>query len=606
MVEEKIRAEQICIDDLFGDKYLFEIPNYQRSFVWEKDNFEQLFNDIKDEIEKSKKNHGNNSRDYEPYFLGSIVLHTKESKDDGSGRYDIIDGRQRLASLAILIAVMRDLATSVGSEQAKDTLQAKIYQKENRYRGTQESVRITVKDNEQDFFKTYILTPAGTEQTIISDRDSAKKLKNIRQKLNESGNRMLDAIEVFRDGFLNSEGKVDNELIDNYISYLLQKVVIVAVKTSSLASAFRLFKTLNKRGIELGSADILKSEVLSAIPDKERQKYAQKWESIEEEAGANKKVKLETLISFMRMIELPGRQKYEVFEEFEDRLFPNRPGFKGKQFIDYLSELKNIYKEKIEDSNIDSEIEKKKNEGYYYNLMSLMKNFFVFNEWMAAILHFHKKFSDDSYLFIFLKHLERAIFIDWITGATQEKRVARIYEIIKIINEQGNPRLVVEHSVFNEEIKAKQSLFEEAINDIGFYNKSSKKLARYTLLRIDMERSDNRNKISEYYGEITVEHILPENPYHEYWLERFNEDLRIEWTNRLGNLTLLDKKKNNKSANKPFPEKKAYFYERKGKTTIKSSFDLTNELQDYDDWSIDFLEERHDKLKREAINIWIK
>jgi len=129
MVEEKIRAEQICIDDLFGDKYLFEIPNYQRSFVWEKDNFEQLFNDIKDEIEKSKKNHGNNSRDYEPYFLGSIVLHTKESKDDGSGRYDIIDGRQRLASLAILIAVMRDLATSVGLSKLKIHCKQKFIRK---------------------------------------------------------------------------------------------------------------------------------------------------------------------------------------------------------------------------------------------------------------------------------------------------------------------------------------------------------------------------------------------------------------------------------------------------------------------------------------------
>lgn len=528
MVEEKIRAEQICIDDLFGNKYLFEVPNYQRSFVWEKDNFEQLFNDIKDEIKKSKKNHGHNSRDYEPYFLGSIVLHTKESKDDGSGRYDIIDGRQRLASLAILIAVMRDLATSAGSEQAQDTLQAKIYQKENRYRGTPESVRITVKDNEQDFFKTYILTPSGTEQTIISGRDSAKKLKNIRHKLNESGNRMLDAIEVFRAGFLNSEGNVDNELIDDYISYLLQKVVIVAVKTSSLASAFRLFKTLNKRGVELSSSDILKSEILSAVPDKERQKYALKWESIEEDTGENKQIKLENLIGFMRMIELPGRQKYEVFEEFEARLFIKKPDFKGKNFIDYLSKLKDIYDEKIEDGNIITEIDKKKNEGYYYNLMSIMKNFFVFHEWMAVILHFHNKFSDDNYLFIFLKQLERAIFVDWITGATQEKRVARIYEIIKIINEQKNVKLVVEHPVFNENIKIKTSLFEEAIDDPNFYSKSSKKLARYTLLRIDMERSDNRNKKSEYYGEITVEHILPENPSHEYWLGRFDEDIRIE------------------------------------------------------------------------------
>ncbi len=306
------------------------------------------------------------------------------------------------------------------------------------------------------------------------------------------------------------------------------------------------------------------------------------------------------------MIELPGRQKYEVFEEFEERVFKEKNDFKGKKFIDYLSELKNIYDEKIEDGEINTEIDKKKNEGYYYNLISVMKNFFVFHEWMAAILHFHKKFSDDNYLFIFVKQLERAIFVDWITGATQEKRVALIYDIIRIINEQENVKLVVEHQVFNDNIKTKRSLFEEAIDDANFYSKSSKKLAKYTLLRIEMERSDNRNKKSEYYGDITVEHILPENPSHEYWLDRFNEDLRIDWTNKLGNLTLLDKKKNNKAANKPFPEKKVYFYEKNGKTTIKSSFDLTNELQNYEEWSIEFLKKRHNHLKREAINTWIK
>lgn len=74
----------------------------------------------------------------------------------------------------------------------------------------------------------------------------------------------------------------------------------------------------------------------------------------------------------------------------------------------------------------------------------------------------------------------------------------------------------------------------------------------------------------------------------------------------MGNLTLLDKRKNNKAANKPFPEKKVYFSEKNGKTIIKSSFDLTNELQNHEDWSIELLKKRHSNLKREALNIWIK
>jgi len=46
MVEEKISAKEVYIKNLFGHKYLFEIPNFQRPFSWEKDNFAHLSDDI--------------------------------------------------------------------------------------------------------------------------------------------------------------------------------------------------------------------------------------------------------------------------------------------------------------------------------------------------------------------------------------------------------------------------------------------------------------------------------------------------------------------------------------------------------------------------------
>ena len=90
-----------------------------------KRNFELLFTDIKDALNLNKENYGDKIEDYEPYFLGSVILWTKNLKDDGSGVYAVIDGQQRLVSLAILIAVMRDLTDSA---KAKNTLQRKIYQ----------------------------------------------------------------------------------------------------------------------------------------------------------------------------------------------------------------------------------------------------------------------------------------------------------------------------------------------------------------------------------------------------------------------------------------------------------------------------------------------
>jgi hypothetical protein len=122
-------------------------------------------------------------------------------------------------------------------------------------------------------------------------------------------------------------------------------------------------------------------------------------------------------------------------------------------------------------------------------------------------------------------------------------------------------------------------------------------------IRIDMERSDNLNKRSSYEGEITVERILPNviKDNDEYWIKRFDEEQRTEWTARLGNLTLLHGRINSKASNKPFPEKKAYYFQKKR----KSSFDVTNELKNYTEWSLEVLQERHKRLKDEAIEIWI-
>ena len=148
MRAKEILAHEIYVKHLFSDKFLFEIPNFQRPFAWEKENFEQLFSDIKDALQTNLETFGNKIDDYESYFLGSIILCAKQLKDDGSGEYAIIDGQQRLVSLAILIAVMRDL---LEDNKRKNRLQNKIYQERDDDIGTPERVRIKMRDKEEEF-----------------------------------------------------------------------------------------------------------------------------------------------------------------------------------------------------------------------------------------------------------------------------------------------------------------------------------------------------------------------------------------------------------------------------------------------------------------------
>ena len=595
MITEKIKAHEITLKDLFGDKYIFEIPNFQRPFAWEKENFEQLFTDIKDALDLNKENYGDKIEDYEPYFLGSVILWTKDLKDDGSGVYAVIDGQQRLVSLAILIAVMRDYAIKVADETSdeklKETfkdyvydLQFSIYQKASKAKGTPESVRIKMREKEAEFFKKYILTEGGTNRVNDIDKKSLTGPKL----------HMLEAIEVFKNGFKTKNGEIDKELLDKYIRYLLQKVILVVIKTGELASAFRLFNIINARGMPLTNADLLKSENLSVIPKEEEPKYTKIWEDLEEDFGSEK---LEMLISFIRSIKLKEKARKSIYEEFEDKVFKKEPEFKGKKFIEYLQNIANIYGEKIEEARITTE--NSEEEIYYYNLISLMRDFLPFNDWMVGVIKFKEKFKEDSHLFQFLRVFEKKITIDWITGLSFTERLTQIYKIVKLIEESNSADDVINNPIFNVDLKRKEEELRKALDDLNFYGKGRTRVPKYVLLRIDMERSYNQNKKISYSGEITVEHILPRTPKEGYWLSRFSEEDRLKWTNRLGNLVLLNSRKNSQAGNKPFPEKIRDYFEK------KSDFDITNELKSYKEWNVDKLKERHNKLLQEAVKIWI-
>jgi uncharacterized protein with ParB-like and HNH nuclease domain len=566
-----IDATEVYLKDLFNDKFLFEIPNFQRQFAWEKENFEQLVEDIKDALETFGGN--------EPYFLGSTILWTKDEKDDGSGLYAVIDGQQRLTSLAILMACLRDLARK---DKAKKNLQKCIYQEEDEYLETQECVRVRVRDREYGFFKQYILTDGGTE-----------KLKDLsRLQLSEAKQHIAEAVDVFYDAFRNDEG-IDEALVDKFIKYLLQRIVIVAVRTSSLASGFRLFNVINARGLPLSNADLLKSENLRVVSEKERKKYTQIWEDIEEEIGVDN---LEMLISFIRSIYLKEKARKAIFEEFEDRIFKNSSDFKGKKFIEYVDTVASIYKRNVEECQIS--VQNSDKEIYYHNLVSIMRDFLPFNDWMAALVRFADKFGDESHFSDFVVSLERKIAVEWIRGLSFTERLTRIYRVIKLIDDSNDPTTVVYDAMFN--LKSFQDEFANALDAINLYNKGRTRVPKYILLRMEMERHDNLHKKISYGGTITVEHILPQTPMDQYWLSRFDEATRLEWTNRLGNLVPLNGRKNSRARNKPFNEKvKDYFAK-------KSDFEVTNELMAVSEWNLANLQQRHDRLKSEALRIWIE
>lgn len=579
MFTDKVKAKEHYIKDLLNDKFLFDIPDYQRAYSWNKDNLKQLIDDIMDSIGLNKENN-NVFEEYEPYFIGSIVLCSKEYKDDGSGLYDVIDGQQRLTSIIILIATIRDLTKN---EAYKNILSSLIYQKPNELMGIKESIRVRVRGKEAEFFKKYVLTDGGTD--LVNEIDE--------KEISEAKQNMLNAIRTFKEVFVDENGEVLESKLDEFTKYFLQKVVVVVITTDSFTSAFRLFNVINARGLPLTNADLLKSENLRVISEDKRNIYTDMWENIEQELG---KDKLEQIIGFMRTMKQNRKATATVYEEFSKKIFVSEPDYIGVNFVEHLKEIKDLYNKYINEGNI--ELSSKDNSIYYQNLVRIMRDFIPYDEWMVALIKFIEKFKNDEDILEFLKVLEKRIVIDWVNGNSFADRLARVYKILDVIDSSSSLEEIKKSNVFISDLERTTAYFRNSLDDIEFYSKGRMLVPKYILIRLDMEKRNG--EILDYTNKIMLEHILPRNAKDAYWTTNFTVDERKNWCNKLGNLVIINGTKNTKLNNKAFAEKVEQYLSK------KSDFEITKEVLALNDWKIESVAGRQESLMNRALNLWTK
>ncbi len=588
MSASQIDAKEEFLSKLYDD-YHYKIPKFQRPFSWTEEHFVDLIDDLTDAYDVGRDAHGTLLDDtgelkkqtldaYEPYFLGSIILN--DGNESGE-RSDIIDGQQRLTSLAILIAVLRDL---VNDEPRANSLGGLIYEESDPIKGKSETVRLEIRERDRDFFDEHILTRGATEDAPDPATGDSEPKQNI-----------LQAIQTFREELAEWQDEEDGDLGD-FATYLTLRVVMVRISTNSLSSAFRLFNVTNARGMPLNNADLLKSENLSHIDDDDkREEYQRKWEDMEEEVGNEG---LERFIGFMRHIIVKEKSQKSVYDEFKDRVFPEDNTFRGARFVDYLETVFDVHRHRIYNAELDAASYAE--EVYYHNLVSLMRDFYPSDEWMVALIQFDAKFDDDSALLSFVEQLERRLTVDWLTGSSNTGRYSRVYSLLREIEEARTPEDVLNLPMLNEKIEEESEAFENALDLSNFYRKGNYQWPKYILMRINGERFDNRNSKVEYGNNVTIEHILPQTPNNDYWLNRFDDEhWRDTWTDRMGNLVPLDGRKNYKVSNKPFTAKYEEYFKK------KSDFPLVNELEEYDEWTPKNFRERHERLKQEAKEIWL-
>lgn len=546
---DTIKSGKMTIFEIFKDNW-FNIPDYQRQYSWNEELVETLLDNIIESMEEVDKE----------YFLGSFVYTYKDNKEE----WGLLDGQQRITTIFLILACIRDLYYDI--EDIKIEIPKLVYQTESRLTNKpgRSKIEYKIRDDADKFIRDYIAKLGGTDEIKTS-------LTSIYKEVGVKN--MINNILKIRSYF---SGK-DQEFIKEFVWYLLNRTILVYISSQSLEDAFKMFTVLNSSGLKLRNSDIIKAQNLGNITDEaQRQSIAKKWEAMENTLNEKEDDDAidRLLLSIVRTIVVKSKARTNLLDQFEKKIYKH---YKDKQLLDLIFDYYNIYSSIFFEYSLSNQSS---------NLITTMSNGLGSTDWVAPVLAYYKKFQEDENFIKFLEKLDNKSSVDWICGFIgSTERIERMNKIIELIEKTGNSLDIFDSELFNNT----QHELELFIKNIDEFNVYGRRYCYYILLKLNYIASSNSTKSVN--PTLTIEHILPQNPERSSeWIASFNDEQREKLTNKLGNLMLINGKKNSKLGRKPFQEKKEIYF--------KSSIDAipyNGFINKYNNWNLNELEENHQK-----------
>lgn len=572
----EIKCEKKVIREIFNMWYC--IPDYQRAYVWDTDQVRDLLDDTISAYRENKE---------AQYFLGSMVLKINEKSENNVSytEYELLDGQQRITTVFLILACMRDMLTDY--PQYQNSLAGFVYQAEDAILQQPERMRIifNIRSDVRDFVNEHIKPLHGTcNDALLKEKMQAK---DVNISIRNMANAMLVAHEFLEEN--------KSEII-GYLSYFLNKLLMIYVATEELQDAFQLFTVLNNRGVKLSSSDILKAENLKELSAADRTSWATRWEEMEMYFGED----FDKFLSHIRTILVKKKQTTTLLKEFDEFVYSNQEYDRtqkkyvprtpilrrGRDTFELLYSYYHTYQEVFDtDHSVvtgDYEIT---------NYLKLMETGFGADYWIAPVLDYYRKYRRRGFV-AFLKALDRKLSADWITAATPTVRMENVNAILREIEASQDSAALLQSKTFT----VNKSDFERVING-DIYGRS---FAKYLLLKLDLiYRGSSTPMIPQAIA--SIEHILPRNPSADsQWVKDFSEAEREEWTNKLGNLVLISRRKNTSQGNRDYVEKKEKYFEK----NIEMFPNSIRIYQNYPEWKLSDLKKNHSDVVTELLNVY--
>ncbi len=545
-----------------GNGLTYNVPRFQRDYSWTDEEWDDLWQDIL----------GTLLSDKEPaHYMGYLVLQTKDNK-----RFDIIDGQQRLTTLSLIIlATLKQLQNLVNNDNDSANNQRRLDQLRNSYIGFLDPVtlipqsKLALNRNNDRYYQNYL---------VPLEKLPKRGLKASEHQLRKAFEWF---VQVLQEKYENHGG---TELA-RFIDVIADKLFFTVITVTDELNAYKVFETLNARGVRLSSTDLLKNYLFSvvhreSVHENEMKALEERWEQIVDKLGS------ENFPDFLR-VHWNSRHNFvrqaELFKIIRSNIPSKAEAF---QLLRQLEEDADIF---IALSNEEDELWTSKQKMFISDL-----RLFNVRQPYSLLLAAKRTFSEEEFTTV-LRACSIISFRYNTIGGLSPNTQERVYNrIAKQIHERilDNVRKV---------LKEMRPIY---VSDTQFYNafsekklktntKRHKQLVRYILFKLESYVSSNDYDVaSEKYN---IEHVLPENP-KEGW-EDFTDEQVERALYRLGNMTLLKAKPNRQIGNKPFLEKKSAYK--------ASEFHITQRIdEDNVEWTEKRIGDRQRWIAKQAKSIW--
>lgn len=551
---EWVSATVRSVADLLKPNRRFRTPAYQRPYAWTIEQIDQLLSDLRAHPTGAAAAGQADA----PYILGQMIFVNRPPAHD----YQIVDGQQRLMALTMLLAILRDLDPEASALAASHLLARPLF-------GAEVEPLIRPRDRDARFFYDNIQRAGASRQLsedITPETEAQARILAcalwLRRELCETPKRELPWLA---------------ELI-------LRGCLVVEITAASEELAHTVFQTVNDRGAPLGVNDVLKSDVIGALPVLEQIDAAARWEDLEADLGDDD---FSLLFSHLRTLHRPRKAERAVLVELREIL---RPETHPETFLrrELLPRGRALLALKSAALNLSAHQERA-------NRLVRGLNRLPQSDWRTLAMGFFadRRPRGDEAL-IFLTALDRLAFAMALAGANENTRIARYRKPIDALRAGAALSEICEIL----ELTAHERQTARDVLEGQFYAKERVRLP--VLLRIDEQLAET----GAYYelGDVSVEHILPQNPPPgSPWRELFPDaKKRRRLTDRIGNLTLLSRRTNSDAANLPFERKKMEYFTVGGTTP----FALTTRLVTEPEWTPEALERRQKLMVDTACRMW--